>query len=316
MPALAETLRPEKLADVLGNESAKRTIQSWIDKDNFPRCILFSGPVGTGKSTLAAIVARACQGPDGWKNTDIRQINAGSVGKVDDMRELVAQTTNRPLNGRYRVFILEEAHRATDAAQDAILVPMETNDSTVWILTSSEPAKLLPAIRSRCSAATFDLKPLRFKEIEELVYTAGLTLDKELSRSPKIAEFLVQSGVTSPREILGVLDLHLSGTPLEQCISGAEHEPLYKEVASAVLSGNWARCAVTLEQIKTADYRGMVGIVSAFLAGALLKEPVGPRADGLATCLVGLGSNQFQDGVAYAATKAILYKACKVLETR
>lgn len=315
MPALAETLRPEKIADVLGNESAKRTIQSWIDKDNFPRCILFSGPVGTGKSTLAAIVARACQGPDGWENTDIRQINAGSVGKVDDMRDLVAQTTNRPLNGRYRVFILEEAHRATDAAQDAILVPMETNDSTVWILTSSEPAKLLPAIRSRCSAATFDLKPLNSAQIYDLVvHAAGGKLNQH--DAPLIRDFLLRSDIRSPREILGVLDLHLSGTPLEQCISGAEHEPLYKEVASAVLSGNWTRCAVTLEQIKTADYRGMVGIVSAFLAGALLKEPVGPRADGLATCLVGLGSNQFQDGVAYAATKAILYKACKVLETR
>lgn len=313
MSSLAETLRPDSLDRVVGNDSAKRTIKSWIDKDNFPRCVLLSGPVGTGKSTLAAIIARACQGPDGYENAVIRQINAGTVGKVDDMRELVAQTISRPLSGRYRVLILEEAQRLTDSSQDAILVPMETNESTVWILTSSDPSKLLPAIRSRCSAATFDLKPLRFKEIEELVYTAGLTLDKELSRSSKIAEFLVQSGITSPREILGVLDLHLSGTPLEQCISGAEHEPLYKEVASAVLAGNWGKTAAILSQIPTSDYRGMIGIVSAFLAGALLKESVGPRADCLATCLVGLGSNQFQDGVAYAATKGTLYKCCRAL---
>jgi replication-associated recombination protein RarA len=313
MPSLAETLRPEKLEDVIGSPSVKRTIQSWIDKDNFPRCILFTGPVGTGKSTLAGIVARNCQGPDGWEDTDIRQINAGIVGKVDDMRELISQTSSRPLRGRYRVFILEECHRATDAAQDALLVPMETNDSVVWILTSSDPSKLLPAIRSRCSAATFDLKPLRSIEINQLVDNI-LPMTKE--DRDEVIDFLVLRGITSPREILGVLDLHLSGTPLEQCISGAEHEPLYKEVASAVLNGNWTKCAATLEKIKTADYRGMVGIVSAFLAGDLLKCPVGPRADSIATCLVGLGSNQFQDGVAYASTKALFYKCCRALEPK
>jgi len=311
MSSLAEILRPQKLDDLLGNSGIKKVVQSWIDTDNFPRCQLYTGPVGTGKSSLAAIVARACQGKGDFEGADIRSINAGAVGKVDDMRELAAESASRPFLGRYRVFILEEFQRCTDAAQDAILVPMENNPWTVWLLTSSEHAKILASIKSRCSAATFELKPLNRGEIADLVLRAAPSVAS--GTGVGVGDFLSSKGITSPREILGVLDQHLSGLPLEECIHGSEHEPLYSAVASAVLSGNWTKTAGLLAQIPTADYRGMVAMVSAYLAGALLKEPVGARADGLAACLVGLGSNQFADGVAYAAAKGLLYKCAKIL---
>jgi hypothetical protein len=311
MSSLAEILRPQKLEDIVGQSHAKKAIQSWIDKDQFPRCQLYTGPVGTGKSSLAAIVARACQGPGGFEGADIRSINAGAVGKVDDMRELAAESASRPFFGRYRVFILEEFQRATDQAADAILVPMENNLTTVWILTSSDPSKILPAIKSRCSAATFELKPLNRGEIADLVLRAAPSVAS--GTGVGIGDFLSGKGITSPREILGVLDQHLAGLPLEECIHGSEHEPLYSAVASAVLSGNWTKTAGLLAQIPTADYRGMVAMVSAYLKSALLKEPLGARADALGACLVGLGAAAFQDGVAYASATALFYKCCRAL---
>lgn len=316
MSQLALTLRPQALDDLIGNQHVKKAIASWVAADNFPNSQLYIGPVGCGKSSVAEIVARLCQGPAGREGADIRQINAGTVGKVDDMRELIDSLgTGRPFAGRFRVVILEEAHRATDNALDALLVPMETNPWVVWILTSSEPAKLLPAIRSRCSAATFEMKPLTKAEITDLVYKALPSAgDASAAESAaKFGEWLWSKGVTHGREILGVLDQHLSGVPLEQCVQGSEHEPLYKEVAAAVFRGDWDKTRNLLEQIKTADYRGMVAMVSAYLAGALLKEPQGARGDALASCLVNLGNTQFADGVAYAAAKATFYKTCRAL---
>ena len=315
MSSLAEKMVPQSLDEVLGQENTKKAIRSWIKADDFPRCQLFTGPVGTGKSSLATLIARACQGPEGWEGSDIRQINAGSVGKVDDMRDLAEQSISRPLIGRYRVFILEEAHRATDAAQDAILVPMETNTTTVWILTSSEPSKLLPAVRSRCSAATFDIKPLTKLQMVELTERALVVANPRGDwESDKAAEWLYEKDVRQPREILGVLDLWFSGVPLEECLQSKIHEPLYRDVSSAVLSGNWTKASGLLAQIKTADSRGLVAITSAFLRQELLKNGVGARADALATCLVGLDSTGFADGVAYGAVTGLLYKTCKAIQ--
>jgi len=309
---LAEKLAPSSLDDVIGHEYAKKAIKSWVEKDIFPRCQLYVGPVGTGKSTLAGIVARLSQGTDGWEGSDIRQINAGSVGKVDDMRALAEESSSRPFIGRYRVFILEEAQRVTDAAADALLVPMEKNLHTVWILTSSEPDKIPSAIRSRCSAATFDLKPLSDADRAKLVVKA-LAGNVSAEEGSRVLKFLYDAQVNAPREILGVLDQYLSGVPLEEAIHGSEHEPLYPEVAKAVLSGNWPKTASLLKQIKTADYRAMVAVVSAKLRWALLDSEPGPRADGLAACLVGIGNASFADGTAYASLTGLLYKTAKVM---
>ena len=315
MSQLALALRPQSLSELIGNQHVKKAIQSWVDADNFPNSQLYIGPVGCGKSSVAEIVARLCQGKQGWEGADIRQINAGTVGKVDDMRGLIDSLgTGRPFAGRFRVVILEESHRATDNALDALLVPMETNPWVVWILTSSDPSKLLPAIRSRCAPATFEMKPLSLQEMTELAEQALTHKNPEGKwDSDAAAEFLFKKGVRQPREILGALDQFFSGVPIEQCVHGSDHDPLYKDVAAAVFRGDWDKTRNLLEQIKTADYRGMVAMVSAYLAGALLKEPQGARGDALASCLVNLGSAQFADGVAYAAAKATFYKTCRAL---
>ncbi len=303
MSNLALDLRPQSLDAVIGQDAAKKAIKSFAEKDNWPSVFLFYGPPGTGKTTFAEIVAKLIAGEDG----DIHQINGSVQNKVEDARELSEIANSCPFNGRRRVFIVNEFHRWTDAAQDAIKDTMEKSPSA-WILTTDVPEKISEAIRSRASAATFRLLPLKKQEIWDLINRTTNKIDPTATTMD-----LLKAGITAPREILGVVDQLLAGVPFEQAVHGAEHEPLYKTVADAVLRGDWTKASATLSQIKTADARGMIGITSAFLRGELLKNPIGPRADGIAACLVGLDQTGFADGVAYGAVCGLLYKACKVL---
>ena len=302
MSNLALDLRPQSLDAVIGQDSAKRAIKSFAEKDNWPNVFLLVGLPGTGKTTLAEIIVRMV----GSDSSCIHQINGSDKNGVEDARELAEISASSPLTGQRRAFIINECQRLTPQAQDVLLEPMEKSPA-LWILTSTDPGKLIPAIKSRASAATFNLLPLNDAQIKKFISQFD-DLDIE-----KAVAFLSKNNIRAPREILGVLDQHFAGLAFEDCSFGDENEPLYTEVSAAVLAGNWAKTANLLKQIKTADYRAMVAVVSAKLSWALLDSDFSPRADAIAICLVGLGVNQFADGVAYSSLKALLYKCTKAL---
>ena len=304
MSNLALTMRPEKLEDVLGNEPAKRAIRTFSEKDNWPSVFLFYGPPGTGKTTLAQIVARMC----GADEASTHEINASGDNGVDSARALADISMNEPLTGKRRVFILNEFHQFTGPGQEVLKDPMERSNA-IWIATTDRPDKVSPAIKSRASAATFELRVLNKEELWKLINCVG----KGKIDETKTAMFLWERNIRAPREVLGVLDQVLAGVPLEEISVGTEHEPLYKDIAGAVLSGNWTKASGLLAQVKTADSRGLTSVLSAFLRSDLLKAPIGPRADAIATCLVGIDQTGFQDGTAYGAVTGLLYKTAKLL---
>src|SRR6185312_5748985 len=150
MSTLSTDMRPSSLAEVIGHADVKKTLQVKIASGNIPIAILLSGSPGVGKTTLAQIIARIVQG-DETGEFDINTIAAADKNGVDDMRALAEGSQSYPLSGRYRVNILDEAHKLTPAAQDVLLIPTENPASaTIWIFSTTEPAKISAALRSRC----------------------------------------------------------------------------------------------------------------------------------------------------------------------
>src|SRR5690554_5071868 len=159
--------RPDSLDEVVGNSETVELLRSQLSPDAsqpIGRSILFHGPTGCGKTTLGRIVAREL----GAKGSDIKEIDAADFRGIDTIREIRKQIAYKPLEGPYQVWILDEVHRATQDAQSALLKTLEDTPSHVYfILCTTDPQKLLPAIRGRC--ADYQVRTLNDREMRMLL---------------------------------------------------------------------------------------------------------------------------------------------------
>src|SRR3954470_3182408 len=173
MASLYRQYRPRTFDEVVGQEHVVRTLQSAVASGRIAHAYLFSGPRGTGKTSLAKILAKALNcvngptpTPDGTcerclaiheaRSLDVIELDAASHRGIDDIREIRERVALHPVEGRYKVYILDEAHSLTADASNALLKTLEEPpEHVVFVLCTTESAKLLPTIRSRCQRFSF-----------------------------------------------------------------------------------------------------------------------------------------------------------------
>lgn len=233
------TLRPREFSEVIGLESELTTLRSKIDKGEIPRAFLFKGPFGCGKTTLAYIVARAIQGWDFVGNPIVQEINAANMTGVSDMRTLVEGTSAYPMTGKYRVIILDEAHKLSSAAQELLLKEFEIKNSpTVWIICSSNSDKLIEGLRAG-RLFTIEVRGMGEKERKELI--ARAVQETGHGDASDFIQAVEKSKITSPRKILMAFDLYHNGMSPAQALAAYHFEalPEYFEIAMGVVFGQW-----------------------------------------------------------------------------
>jgi energy-coupling factor transporter ATP-binding protein EcfA2 len=165
---------PEKLIGYSKEEM--ETIKNRVSK---ARSVLFCGPTGTGKTTLALALASTFTVPE-----NIKQVNCGDENGIGEMRKLIEVAGKRTLNGKPRVFIIDEVHKATPAAQDALLIPMEApKSSSKFLFATNEPERLKPVFLRRClKITTPEWTTKRLLRVAKRVNKAtGLPIPKDLS---------------------------------------------------------------------------------------------------------------------------------------
>ena len=228
---IARKYRPQAFAELIGQEHVRTTLENAIAQRRIAHGYIFSGQRGTGKTTVARILARclncidgptatpcgvcaSCLEIAGGNSPDVIEIDAASNRGINEMRELRENVRYRPARDRYKVFIVDEAHQITSEAFNALLKTLEEPPEwAVFILCTTEVHKIPTTIASRCQQ--FSFRSVDFAEVvkrmEEICAKEGIETE------PEVLSVLAQAGEGSVRDSLSALDQAIAccGTKLD-----------------------------------------------------------------------------------------------------
>ncbi len=227
--ALYRTYRPQTFEEVAGQKHIVKTLKNALTTNKIAHAYLFCGPRGTGKTTMAKLFAKALNCQEGighicnkcsdcveitnGSHPDVIEIDAASNNGVEQVRDLIDKVNYLPIEGKYKVYIIDEVHMMTTSAFNALLKTIEEPPAhVIFILATTEPHNILPTILSRCQR--YDFTKVSDADIEEriveILEKENITYDKDAVRAI-IA--LADGGV---RDALSILDqvLAFSGNTL------------------------------------------------------------------------------------------------------
>ncbi|MEZ7610596.1 DNA polymerase III subunit gamma/tau [Staphylococcus capitis] len=218
--ALYRMYRPQSFDDVVGQTHVTKTLRNAISKGKQSHAYIFSGPRGTGKTSIAKVFAKAinclnsddgepcnecaiCKGITQGTNSDVIEIDAASNNGVDEIRNIRDKVKYAPSESKYKVYIIDEVHMLTTGAFNALLKTLEEPPShAIFILATTEPHKIPPTIISR--AQRFDFKAISMDQIvDRLKFVAE---SQSLEYDNAALEFIAKTSEGGMRDALSIMD--------------------------------------------------------------------------------------------------------------
>jgi DNA polymerase-3 subunit gamma/tau len=254
---LARKYRPQRFADVAGQDHVTRTLLNALSQNRIAHGYIFSGHRGIGKTTIARILAQAlnCRNEVGSAErttpepcgvcdscveirqgnaVDVIEIDAATNRGIDEIRELREAARYSPARDRFKIYILDEAHQITEAAFNALLKTLEEPPAhVVFMMATTEPENIPQTIRSRCQH--FSFHAVKFDDILEQL--RSIASKEEVAAEDAALALLAEAGDGSMRDALSIMDQAIASAPLEggrPLLSAAQIRELMGSVPNAV----------------------------------------------------------------------------------
>ena len=271
---LARRLRPQRFADVVGQDHVTRTLQAAIAAGRVPHAFLFTGPRGVGKTTTARLLAKAldcewgptpepCNACSNCKEIaegtafDVLEIDGASHTQVDKMRDLMETVAHLPLKSRFKIFIIDEVHMLSSHSFNALLKTLEEPPPHVkFIFATTEPHKVLATVVSRCQR--YDLRRIGLGELRahlrRTVDAEGLALsDEALALVAREAEGSLRDAQSLLEQVLTVAGGGADAAAVRQVL-GAADRGLVVAVAESILASDPGACVRQLAELHAHGY--------------------------------------------------------------
>lgn len=251
--------RPTNFNEVVGQEHVVRTIKNAIKRGKVAHAYLFSGPRGTGKTTIARILAKTinckdqkdglpcnkcsvCTDMNDGRFLDLIEIDAATHTQVDKIRELIEKINFAPTSGKYKVYIIDEVHMLSKGAFNALLKTLEEPPShAVFILATTEAYKVPPTIISRCQK--FDFRRLNIEEIKKCL--ADIAQKEGIKVENGVFDFIATNSSGGLRD---------SQSLLGQILSFGDSEVTMKEVQEILAVVDIAKAVELVDLISEKKY--------------------------------------------------------------
>lgn len=212
--------RPKNLQEVVGQEHVKKALANAINLNKISHAYLFTGPRGTGKTSIARILAKSLNCKEGptltpcevcpscvdIKNStliDVIEIDAASNRKVEDAQNILEKIQYVPVNGRYKIYIIDEVHMLTNHAFNALLKTLEEPpENVIFILATTEPQKVLETITSRCQR--FDFRRITTEDI--VAHLKTIAKEEKINIEDEAIFTIAKNSAGGMRDSLALLD--------------------------------------------------------------------------------------------------------------
>ena len=266
--------RPQTFADVVGQDHIVSTLVNALRSGQVHHAMLFCGTRGTGKTTTARILAKAlncergptpepcnaceqCRGITEGTSLDVVEIDAASHGSVDDARDLREKASYAPASARSKVYIVDEAHMVTQQGFNAMLKVLEEPPPHVhFVFATTEPHKVIEAIRSRCQR--YDFRRIRTEVLVE--YLGKICAAEGVEAEPAALELVARAGDGSARDALSRLDQVLTYAGKRVALADVAHVlgtlpvELRFDLADALAAGSAGDALGVVERVVQAGH--------------------------------------------------------------